>query len=60
MKDKSTLTESESAKFEALQRETGGRLILLDATPRGLHVAYWSHDPNGNLIIGENWWEPVE
>ena len=47
--------------FNRAQEETGGRLIelarYLHGTVVTVHVAYWQHDTEGHLIIGENWHE---
>ena len=44
---------------EASRAETGGRIIVVSRYLHGdnavAHLAFWSHDDNGRLIIGENW-----
>ena len=44
---------------EVAQTEAGGRIIVVSRYLHGdnavAHLAFWSHDANGRLLIGENW-----
>jgi len=45
--------------FNAANKECGGALTELTRYMHGdivtVHVARWSHDPKGRLVVGENW-----
>jgi len=56
----SAAQDAESQRlFNLAQEETGGRVICLSTSVQdggvSVHVARWSHDSSGRLIIGENW-----
>ena len=45
--------------FNAEQESTGGALVELSRYMHGdtvtVHVARWSHDDQGRMVVGENW-----